>query len=77
MEQLRKFGLYAVLVGSVLLPILCAEIDSIPGFEKALQNENNEFAVSDDDFRIPDNSKEAYYKRIADMIDDLVANGCI
>lgn len=74
LDQFRKFGIYAGLVGSVLLPIVCCDVNSIPGFEATLGDDK---PITDDMFRIPNESKATYNKRVVDMFTDMVRFGCI
>lgn len=73
-EQFKKFGVYAALIGSILLPIVCADVNSLPTFEEVL---NDDKPITDDMFRIPDESKCAYNKRVVDLIADMARVGCI
>lgn len=74
LDQFKKFGIYAGLVASVLLPIICADVDSIPGFEPVLGNDE---PISEYMFVIPKETKQAYNKRVVDIFADLTRLGCI
>lgn len=74
LNQCRKFGGYALFVGSILLPILCADLDSMPDV-----NEISENGSSYDEqehqhiYRMSDES--AYDKRVTDIFDDMARFG--
>lgn len=79
LDQLRNFGLYTIFVGAMLVPMLCAEVASMPNFddiaEKVSKGEDN--VVDDDFFQVSDESKFAYNKKVTDIFDDMVRIGCI
>lgn len=74
LEQLRQYGAYAGLIGSILLPIVCGDVNSIPTFEGVLDDDQ---PITDDMFRIPDDLKATYNKRVVDMVADMASYGCI
>lgn len=74
LDQLKKVGAYAGILGSVLIPIVCAEVDSIPGFEVILGNDK---PITDDMFRIPIELKQTYNDRVVGMFADLARLECI
>ena len=63
-------------MGAILLPILCSEIDSIPEFAGVAEKEKFNVPLSDDEFRIPENSKKEYDQRVVALFDDLARIGC-
>lgn len=69
LNQLRKFGIYAMFYATYLLPILFSEIESM--------NENDQHEINLLDFRISDDLKQSYNKRVADMIVDMDQLGYI
>lgn len=74
LDQCRKFGGYALFVGSILLPILCADLDSMPDVDNISENRtdynSNEHV---DVYRFSDES--AYNKRVTDIFDDMARFG--
>lgn len=73
LEQFRKFGVYTIFVAAILLPMLCAEVDSMPDFDNMPENVEDDF--NDGIFRISD--KSAYNKKVADIFADLARIGAI
>lgn len=76
LEQFQRFGSYAVMVGSILVPILCAEVDSLPGYTVVMEMEKNNLPIGDDWFRIPKEMKKGYDQRVVNLFEDLVRIGC-
>lgn len=76
LEQIQQFGSYALIVGSILVPILCVEVDSLPGYAVVAELEEKNIPMNDEMFRIPDKSKKEYDRRVTDLFDDLARNGC-
>lgn len=73
-EQIRKIGYYAIFVAALLLPIMCADVESMPDFHKLKEHdfkENTEEVM----FRIPEENKSAYNKRVTGMFDDMARLG--
>lgn len=76
LAQFQQFGSYAIMVGSILLPILCADVDSLPEFSDVLDKEKSNTPLSEKFFRIPEKSKKEYDRRVVDLFDDLASIGC-
>lgn len=70
LNQFRNFGLYTVFVGAFLLPMLCADIDTMPELEPCLKADLNDPKYKNT-FHISDESKAAYNKRVTDIFVDL------
>lgn len=62
LDQFRKFGVYAAFVGAVLLPILCADVDSMPDIDKI-----SETGGSNNDGIYNMSDEQAYNKRVTDQ----------
>lgn len=78
LEQFRKFAVYGAFVGVLLLPMVCADVDSMPDFDDIAATEYTENAFEYDNiFRISDESKEAYNKRVTDIFVDMARLGYI
>lgn len=73
LEQFQKFGIYTIFVGAILIPMLCAEVDSMPDFDA--MPEKVEDDIGDDIFRI--SNKPAYNKKVTDIFVDLARIGAI
>lgn len=74
LEQFRQFGVYTIFVGAILIPMLCADVDSMPDFE-ALPEKFDDDMDDDNVFRISD--KPAYNKKVTDIFIDLARIGAI
>lgn len=77
LDQLQKFAVYGAFVGVFLLPILCAETDSMPNVDNTAEYKNKDSGFSDDVFRISNESKRAYNRKVTDMFDDMARLGYI
>lgn len=78
LEQFRKFAIYGAFVGVLLLPMVCADLDSMPDFDEITATEYNEDAFEEQNvFRISDESKGAYNKRVTDIFVDMARLGYI
>lgn len=75
LEQFRKFGVYSAYVGALLIPMICADVDTMPDMNDADTNTSIDDLLDENVMRIPDGSKQAYNKHITDMFDDLVRLG--
>lgn len=78
LEQFQKFAVYGAFVGVLLLPMISADLDSMPDFDEiaAVPNNENEFDITKV-FRITDESKKAYNKRVTDIFIDMARLGYI
>lgn len=70
LDQFRTFGIYTVFVGAFLLPMLCAEIDSMPTVDACIKADVNDTEYKRS-LHISDESKAAYNKRVTDIFVDL------
>ena len=61
----------------MLLPILCADPATIPDFDDVAEKLNGDESFFKNIFRIPDDSKQAYNKKIVELFDDLNDLGCM
>lgn len=77
LDQIQKFGIYSIFVGALLLPILNADPATIPNFDDVAEKLNGEESFFKNIFRIPDESKQAYNKKITDLFEDLDRLGCM
>lgn len=68
-RQIQKFGVYAIYVGPIFLPIINKSLSITTNEEEDL--------ITEDLFQIPDDSKRAYNRMVVDLFDDLARLGCI
>lgn len=61
----------------MLIPMLCADVDSMPNPDDIAEQASKEQPIDDDFFQISDKSKDAYNKKVLDIFDDLARIGCI
>lgn len=73
LDQIRKFAIYSVYVGALYIPIICADVESMPNFDDLSENEN----TMDGIFIVSDKGKNSYNKKIVDLFDELARLGCI
>lgn len=75
---MRKFAVYGAFVGVLLLPMICAEVESMPNMDEVTAEENTEELFNEGNiFRIADDSKAAYNKRVTDLFIDMDRLGYI
>lgn len=77
LNQIKKFGIYSIFVGALLLPILNADPATIPNFDDVAENLNGDKSIVENIFRIPGDLKHAYHKKVIDLFDDLDRLGCM
>ncbi|XP_055304738.1 uncharacterized protein LOC129569664 [Sitodiplosis mosellana] len=77
LDQIRKFGIYSIFAGALLLPILCADPATIPNFDDVAEKLDGDESFFENIFRIPGDSKHAYNKKVVDLFDDLNHLGCM
>lgn len=77
LDQFRQFGIYAIFVGAFLLPIMCADLESIPDFDELTAKFGTDETFFDDTYHITDNLKKAYNKKITDIFVDFARLGYI
>lgn len=79
LEQCQKFGAYAIIVGTILVPMLWSDIDSMPNMDEvAVVESQNRKKMEENLFKIQSNEKQnAYNKSVTDMIDDIARFGYI
>lgn len=70
-RQLQKFGVYAIYVGALLIPIINIETYSIPSVDEINACGNCKDFIKEKMFQIPNDSKRAYNKIVVDLFDDL------
>lgn len=77
LEQFQQFGIYSIFVGAFLIPVQCADLDSIPDFDDVAAKAGIDDSFFDDTYRISDDSKKAYNKKITDIFIDFARLGYI
>lgn len=77
LEQLRKYAFYAAFVGTMLIPMLFADIDSMPDMDILAENDNILEDFSQYMPRVSENSKMKYNARIVAFFDDMARLGYI
>lgn len=70
LEQLKQFGKYGVITGSILLSIFLAEPDTIPDLGDLSEKLNEYDGAVNDLLKIPENAKAEYNCRMRDMMED-------
>lgn len=70
LDQVQQFGIYAVFVGAFLIPVLYADLESIPDLDDVAAKAGTDDSFFDDTYRIPDGSKKAYNKKVTDIFTD-------
>lgn len=74
---MRQFAVYTVFVGSLLFPMLFAEVESMPDFDKILAQEDTDIDPMANVLRVSDETKSAYNKKVTDVFIDLARLGYI
>lgn len=77
LDQFRKFAVYGVFVGVLLLPMVCADVDSMPDFDEIAAQSGDQERFNVDVFRVSDESKKAYNNRVTDIFIDMARLGYI
>lgn len=77
LKQFKQFGKYTIFVAALLMPMLCAEVDTIPDFDRLAVEVSENGTQREDMFRIADEAKRAYTRRVTDIFADLQKFGYI
>lgn len=71
MSEMNKYGKYAAIVGTLLLPLLGADVNAIPNLDEITANSDVQaFAMSEE-------SQIVFDKNVKDFVGDLVEFGYI
>lgn len=70
-EHLRKFAKYGLILSTVLLPIITLEDDYVTDFESIGESVENGSMMSPDEI-ITENSRRKLYKRLRDIVYDMI-----
>lgn len=66
------FGNYATFVSALLLPMLVADVDTMPDFNEVFETADAENTEDENTmFRISDASKAEYNERVVNLFDDM------
>lgn len=71
MDQLKKFGAYAVCVGCNLLPLIFGDRETLPVVNGFTIEDQSKLSV------VPDKSKKEYNKLVVSLFDDMAKYGYI
>ena len=77
LEQIQRFGIYAIFVGAFLFQMLYADPTTIPNFDELAEKAGTDDTFFDNIFLIPDELKVTYNKKIIDLFVDLDRLGCM
>lgn len=77
LEQLKKFGKYGVITGSILVSIFLAEPDTIPDLGDLSERLNEYDGAVNDLLKISESAKPEYNRRMRNMMGDAARFGYI
>lgn len=75
LDQLRKFGIYSVFVGTILMGILYSDISPLD-MDKIADNVNGKIK-HEDSFQMSEQTKRIFKQRVIDMFEDMARFGYI
>uniref|UniRef100_A0AAG5CUR4 CHK kinase-like domain-containing protein n=1 Tax=Anopheles atroparvus TaxID=41427 RepID=A0AAG5CUR4_ANOAO len=74
-EQLHQFGRYGILMGMFLVPMMCTRADELPDIEAMAKQMKETNQLNESFFKTTESNKEAYSKRISDVVKDSIRYG--
>lgn len=75
-EEFKKFGSYGIFVGSILVPLLNTDIETMPDFDFIAEHAET-MNVSEYMFPISEEARPEFNKRIVGLFDDMAQFGYI
>lgn len=76
-EQLLRFGRYGILMGMFLVPMMCTRNEELPDIEAMAHRMQESNQLNESFFKTTESNKDAYAKRIGDVVKDCIRYGYI
>lgn len=67
LEQMQKFGMYGLAIGTMLIHLMTSESEEVPDFSECFENGKNDMVEA---FTFESKNKDYYHSRIRDVIID-------
>lgn len=71
LDQLKKFGIYAIFVAALLIPMLVADVETMPDFNELAEKPDTDETRKGYIFPIWGASKLTFNKQTVDMVHDM------
>lgn len=77
LDQFHRFGKFAIMVGTLLLPILHADVDSLPDFNEIAETADLGPCKEELEQCASDEAKKEFNKKVVDIFSDMANLGYI
>lgn len=74
-DQLLEFGHYGILMGMFLVPMMCTQAEELPDIEAMAKRMKETEQLNESFFKATESNKDAYSKRMSDVVKDCIRYG--